>query len=362
MSVDQVGFVPACVEAIQSQFAQFDVPVQGSAATQPTDPFSILLDAAMSPSAASTSPSSASDLSGLVSATDPSLDAASALSPTGESGPGTGSGTAIVDEAAKFLGVPYVWGGASPSGFDCSGLVQYVLGQLGVQVPHGSVAQSQLGTPVADMSQAEPGDLLFFEPGENGAPPGEPGHVGIYVGNGEMIDAPETGETVQVQPVPCAPLAIRRIEVPVTGPAEASSKSGSVEMGAVSVPDEYAGLIEQASAQSGTPSSLLAAVLYNESRFEPGVVSSAGAEGIAQFMPATAAANGVEPFAPSSAIPGAAELLASFHSAFGSWSDAVAAYAAGGGAVQAADGIPLDGTTPQYVARTLAEAEMAPGS
>jgi hypothetical protein len=232
--------------------------------------------------------------------------------------------------------------------------------------------------PVASLSQAQPGDLLFFEPGQNGAPPGKPGHVGIYIGDGKMIDAPETGETVQVQAVPCTPIAIRRIEVPTGTSAAASSSAspvtttaststgsgllgstaGGVKMGNVTVPLEYAGLVEQAAAKSGTPAPLLAAILYNESRFQPGVVSSAGAEGIAQFMPATAAANGVEPFDPSSAIPGAADMLAGFHKAFGSWTDAIAAYAA----VEAAGGVPQDGSTPAYVATALSEAGMATGS
>ena len=391
MQIDPVFPVPAAIAQLQAQFAVLGPSSSGVPA--PSDPFSVLLDAVSSTSASSapsTTSSSSSDI-GLTSASvEPqivSLASTPSSSPVIASTSGTGtsetaSGAAIVSEASKFLGVPYVWGGSSPSGFDCSGLVQYVFAQLGVEVPRGSVDQSEVGTSVASLSQAQPGDLLFFEPGQNGAPPGKPGHVGIYIGDGKMIDAPETGETVQVQAVPCTPIAIRRIEVPTGTSAAASSSAspvtttaststgsgllgstaGGVKMGNVTVPLEYAGLVEQAAAKSGTPAPLLAAILYNESRFQPGVVSSAGAEGIAQFMPATAAANGVEPFDPSSAIPGAADMLAGFHKAFGSWTDAIAAYAAGGGAVEAAGGVPQDGSTPAYVATALSEAGMATGS
>jgi cell wall-associated NlpC family hydrolase len=90
--------------------------------------------------------------------------------------------------ALQYLGVPYVWGGASPSGFDCSGLVMYVYAQLGISLPHYTVAQWNATLPIS-MSQIEPGDLVFFD---------GLGHVGIYIGNGEFVHAPHTGTVVQI--------------------------------------------------------------------------------------------------------------------------------------------------------------------
>ena len=90
--------------------------------------------------------------------------------------------------AMQYLGTPYVYGGASPSGFDCSGFVMYVYAQLGVSLPHNAAAQYGYGTPV-DRSQLAPGDLVFF----NGL-----GHNGIYVGGGSFIHSPHTGDVVKI--------------------------------------------------------------------------------------------------------------------------------------------------------------------
>jgi cell wall-associated NlpC family hydrolase len=93
--------------------------------------------------------------------------------------------------AMRYLGVPYVWGGASPSGFDCSGLVMYVFAQLGIVLPHYAAAQYGYGTPVP-RDQLQPGDLVFFDGLD---------HVGIYIGGGQIVHAPHTGDVVKISPI-----------------------------------------------------------------------------------------------------------------------------------------------------------------
>lgn len=117
----------------------------------------------------------------------------SAISTGGGNGGGNGvvvpigSVTPLIQYAMNFLGTPYVWGGTTPAGFDCSGFVQYVFSHNGVNLPRTSQEQFNVGTPV-DESQLQPGDLVFFDSGGPGAT-----HVGIYVGNNMMIDAESQG-------------------------------------------------------------------------------------------------------------------------------------------------------------------------
>jgi peptidoglycan DL-endopeptidase CwlO len=94
----------------------------------------------------------------------------------------------VVGIAMRYLGTPYVWGGASPSGFDCSGFVMYVYAQVGVSLPHSSYAQYGAGSPVS-RGDLQAGDLVFFD---------GLGHVGIYVGGGSFIHAPHTGDVVKI--------------------------------------------------------------------------------------------------------------------------------------------------------------------
>ncbi|WP_225733208.1 C40 family peptidase [Pseudoclavibacter sp. CFCC 13796] len=91
--------------------------------------------------------------------------------------------------ATAYLGTPYVWGGAAPGGFDCSGLVQYVYAQLGIRLPRVDTAQRAAGVEVSALD-ARPGDLVW-----------KPGHIGIYIGGGRMIHAPKPGDVVKIASV-----------------------------------------------------------------------------------------------------------------------------------------------------------------
>jgi len=95
----------------------------------------------------------------------------------------------VVGIAMQYLGTPYVWGGASPSGFDCSGFAMYVYAQVGISLPHNAAMQyNSVGVPVA-RSDLQPGDLVFFD---------GLGHMGIYIGGGQFIHAPHTGDVVKI--------------------------------------------------------------------------------------------------------------------------------------------------------------------
>ena len=101
----------------------------------------------------------------------------------------------VVLEGLQQIGVPYVWGGASPAGFDCSGLVMWLWAKHGLALPHFAAAQYGLGPvveqgPVLDETKLQIGDLLFFH---------KLGHVGIYVGNGLLLHAPHTGDVVRLE-------------------------------------------------------------------------------------------------------------------------------------------------------------------
>lgn len=256
--------------------------------------------------------------------------------------PGQPTGTDVVAEARKYLGIPYLWGGTDPDkGLDCSGLVQLVYRNLGIELPRVSYQQATAGRPVASMAEAQPGDILAFNSPVN--------HVGIYIGDGKMIEAPRTGLDVRVIDVYETPTAIRR----VLPDAAVSGVGGPAAVGAASgVPDgvPFSRLFESAGGRHGVSPTLLAAIARQESGYRTDAVSSAGAQGLMQLMPATAQGLGVtDSFDPAQAVDGAARLMRDLLDRFDSTRLALAAYNAGPGAVLRYDGIPPYPETQNYV-------------
>jgi cell wall-associated NlpC family hydrolase len=279
-------------------------------------------------------------------------DFASALdTATGtQAGSDAGSdGNAVVTEARKFLGLPYVWGGNSPTkGVDCSGLVQQVYKHFGIELPRLSADQARSGRPVASMAEAKPGDLIAWNNSSrnNGAD-----HIAIYAGHGKMIEAPRTGLNVRLVDVPSTPDYIRRILPPSGAGSVVAARAAtgvSASGGVIGVP--FSDLFNRAGAKYGVSPALLSAVARQESGYNPKAVSGAGAQGLMQLMPGTARGLGVtNSFDPTQAVDGAARMLRDLTNRFGSTELALAAYNAGPGAVLKYHGIPPYAETQKYV-------------
>lgn len=95
----------------------------------------------------------------------------------------------VFSVAQQYIGTPYVYGGSSPAGFDCSGYVMYVYAQFGISLPHSVSGQAAMGKRIS-IADAQPGDLVIM-----------PGHDGFYAGNGNIMDAPDTGRSISIRPI-----------------------------------------------------------------------------------------------------------------------------------------------------------------
>lgn len=180
------------LEANKDKLAQLAASEDAAKAAAATDAV------AATPSASSTSTASISAASSSVntstntSTTSASSSASASQAPASNTSSVSVSGGSIASNAAKYIGVPYVYGGTSPSGFDCSGLIYYAAKEAGISLPRTSQAQSTLGSYVS-VSDLKAGDLVFW----GGV--GSAYHVGIYIGGGQYLHAPAPGQSVTIQ-------------------------------------------------------------------------------------------------------------------------------------------------------------------
>jgi cell wall-associated NlpC family hydrolase len=217
------------VAAVQARIAEIRAYVEpATVATAATSGTTASSAASASTAAASASTAAASGTAG-------TAFAAALAQLTGAAGADLGTvpenalsttvtGQDLVEAAKKYLGTPYVWGGESlaEGGLDCSGLVLRSLADLGITsgVPRVARDQATLGQEIPSLDQALPGDLIVLNGGK---------HIGIYVGDGQMIDAPKPGKSVTIRDVYAEPTTIRRVlpqaSAAATAPASATLSS-----------------------------------------------------------------------------------------------------------------------------------------
>lgn len=181
---DKLAQLAASEDAAKAAAATAAVAATPSASSTST--------ASSSAASSSTASSSAASSSANTSTTSASSSASASQAPASNTSSVSVSGGSIASNAAKYIGVPYVYGGTSPSGFDCSGLIYYAAKEAGINLPRTSQAQSTLGSYVS-VSDLQAGDLVFW----GGV--GSAYHVGIYIGGGQYLHAPAPGQSVTIQ-------------------------------------------------------------------------------------------------------------------------------------------------------------------
>lgn len=177
-----------------------NAPPLSTSASQPSEPApnnarSALVSWALNSSKAFLNDTAQPDLLGLVGKLVAPTKAQPNMPNVYMQGPASGRAKGALSLAQEYIGTPYKWGGESPNGFDCSGLLQYVWAKQGVNIPRTTYDQFQSGVSV-NKTELQPGDAVFFKGAD---PKGDlPGHVGMYIGGGRFIEAPKSGSTVHI--------------------------------------------------------------------------------------------------------------------------------------------------------------------
>lgn len=250
------------------------------------------------------------------------------------------AGRLVVHAALDQVAAPYAAGGTDPdTGFDAAGLVRYAYRAVGVEMPTNAAAQATMGIAIESLDHALPGDVLSF---------GRPvDHVALYAGDQNVVHLPGADEPVRVEAIERPVESIRRVVTPgADSVSEITVPAGDREQ-------QYLPMFESAGRQWDVSPALLAAIAETESNFNPTAVSPVGAQGLMQFMPATAREMNVDPWDPASAIDGAARYMRTSLDQFQEPELAIASYNAGRGAVSRYGGIPPFTETQNYVRKVL---------
>jgi peptidoglycan DL-endopeptidase CwlO len=245
----------ASLQQVRATFAGLTgggAPMTADPGTSSTD-FDNLIEALTAPSTSATT-SDVSDSSDVSDASDAASAVAGSASASGTSAAGpsldTGAvtGSDVVADARKYIGVPYVFGGESTSGMDCSGLVQKTFKDLGISLPRGVDTQKLQGKPVASLADAKPGDLIVFKGG---------GHIAIYAGNDMVIHAPYPGRKVSLQKLWVGDAGIETIRqiVPPTSTSTTAASTAAASTTAATTAATSSSTVTLAQAQAAVTAS-----------------------------------------------------------------------------------------------------------